>query len=246
MKENIPCREELRMHIAIVEDEQDQSRQLREYLHTYAKENNLPLEVSCHSSGVDFLKTFQRQYNMILLDISMPMMDGMETAHAIRRLDGDVAILFITNMAQHAIRGYEVEAMDYILKPITYFSFSQRISRAISRIGKNQKQYLMISDRSGTVRLAVDEILYVESRGHNLTYHTLQGDHTFSGTMKDAEEKLAEHHFFRCNKGLLVSLRHVDSVRSGCALIGETELLISRPRKNAFMEALADYIGGTV
>ena len=88
------------MRIALMEDEQTPW----EHLQTYSKAYERKIEVSCHTSGTEFLRSFRNQYDMILLDVSMPGMDGMQTAKEIRRLDGDVAILFITQMAQYAIR----------------------------------------------------------------------------------------------------------------------------------------------
>ena len=136
--------------------------------------------------------------------------------------------------------------MDYVLKPVSYFAFSQRLSRAIQRMKKRARRYMTISIKGGAQKLDIDKIYYVESQGHNLIFHTEQGDHVTSGTMKDVEGKLEPLNFFRCNKGYLVNLEHVDSVQGGCALVGGKELLISRGRKNDFMEALANYVGEVI
>ncbi len=232
------------MRIAIVEDEPAYAQQLKEYLQRYQEEFQQTLQVSHYPSGLALLQSFQGQFDLILLDISMPGIDGMETARRIRTTDDQVILLFVTNLAQYAIRGYEVDAMDYILKPISYFAFSQRLNRALSRVNRRTRQFLAVVTRVGTRKVAVDTIQYVESIGHDLIFHTTDGDIRSTGTMRDAEQRLAGHSFFRCNKGYLVSLEYVDGVKDGCALVGGQELLISRPRKNAFLEALTNYIGG--
>ena len=104
----------------------------------------------------------------------------------------------------------------------------------------------MLNMKSGPRKLKIRDICYVESSAHNLIYHTLEGEYTILGSLKDAEEKLAAHHVLRCNKGYLVSLRHVDNVQDGCVVVNGQRLLISRPRKTAFMEALTDFLGGGV
>lgn len=230
--------------IAVVEDDETYAQQLQDYLGQYSREFDREVRFRRFPNGKAFLEDFSGQYDIILLDISMPEMDGMETARHIRQLDQQVLLLFVTSLAQFAIRGYEVDAIDYILKPISYFAFSQRINRAVERLKKPDKHHLVIHHKEGTRKLQIEQILYVESQGHNLIYHTTEGNYTITGTMKDAEQTLLPFHFFRCNKGYLVALHHVDGIRDGCAIVGEDLLLISRARKNAFLEALTNQMGG--
>lgn len=234
------------MRIAIVDDEDSSAQKLQEYLLRFAKESGHTIDVQCFPDGMSFVNAFKSQFDVILLDVSMPGIDGMETAKRIRRSDPDVVILFVTNMAQYAIRGYEVDALDYVLKPVTYFSFSQRLNRAISRVKRHDKHYLIVPTKNGAKKMDVASICYVESQGHTLIYHTTAGDFVTSGTMKEIEEKLLPFHFFRCNKGYLVSLEHVDGIENGCAMVNGQALLISRARKNEFMDALANCLGGAL
>ena len=135
------------MKIAIVEDEAGYRAQLQDYLCRYQQEFGRPLEVSAYESGMAFIHQFKSQFDIILLDVAMPYLDGIETARKIRSMDSEVVILFVTNQAQHAIRGYEVDAMDYILKPISYFAFSQRLNRAVSRLSRREEPYLVLNLR---------------------------------------------------------------------------------------------------
>lgn len=232
------------MHIAIVEDETVVAAQLQEYITRFAKESEKNIEMSHYSSGVEFLNRFKGQFDIILMDIVMPGIDGMETARRLRQIDPQVTLLFLTNMAQYAVSGYEVEAADYILKPVSYFVFSQRLARAISRLDRQGKHYLMITCKTGARKVEIESIYYVESQGHNLLYHTSGGIYTVLGTIRNVEDKLSPFHFFRCNKGILVSLAHVDGIDDGCAIVAGEHVPISRARRNSFMEALTDFIGG--
>ena len=173
----------------------------------------------------------------------MKFMDGMSAAEEIRKVDTEVVIMFITNMPQYAIRGYAVDALDYVLKPVSYFAFSQRLNRAIGRMKKRESKTIAISIKGGTVRLDVANITYIESQGHTLIFHTNVGCYESSGTMKDLEKELTSMNFYRGNKGYLINLAHVERVLDGCAIVRGQQLGLSRARKKEFMEALTRYWG---
>ena len=177
------------------------------------------------------------------MDVQMKFMDGMSAAEEIRRQDSQVIIIFITNMRQYAIRGYAVEALDYVVKPISYFAFSERLGRAISKIKKRTQKNLLINVRNGIMRINAADIYYVESQGHTLIYHTASGNYEGAGTMKNIEEELKDKNFFRGNKGYLINLACVEGVQDSCAIVRNERLMLSRARKNLFMEALANYWG---
>ena len=131
-----------------------------------------------------------------------------------------------------------------MLKPVSYDTFAQRLGRALSRIHRREKRFIALTVRGGVMKLATEDITFVESQGHRLIYHTTTGEFTSSGTIKEAEEMLNGASFFRSNKGYLLNLEHVEGVQDGCALVAGQKLLISRARKAPFMEALAAYLGG--
>ena len=232
--------------IAIVEDEHAYAMQLQEYLHQYEKENGEVFEISLFSDGDEIVNKYKPVYDIILMDVEMKFMDGMSAAEEIRKVDTEVVIMFITNMPQYAIRGYAVDALDYVLKPVSYFAFSQRLNRAISRMKKREIKMITISIKGGTVRLNVTNVTYIESQGHTLIFHTVNGIHETSGTMKELEKELSELNFYRGNKGYLINLAHVESVKDGCAVVRGEQLLLSRARKKEFMEALTRYWGEVI
>ena len=229
--------------IAIVEDEHAYAMQLQEYLHQYETENGEVFEISLFSDGDEIVHKYKPIYDIILMDVEMKFMDGMSAAEEIRKVDTEVVIIFITNMPQYAIRGYAVDALDYVLKPVSYFAFSQRLNRAISRMKKRESKTLALNVKGGTVRLDITNITYVESQGHTLIFHTVGADYEASGTMKELEKELKELHFYRGNKGYLINLAHVEGVKDGCAIVRDETLLLSRARKKDFMETLTRYWG---
>ena len=234
------------INIAIVEDEKLYVSQFKEYISRYEKESGNRINVSVFPDGAEIVENYSGDFDIILMDIQMKYMDGMTAAEQIRKLDSEVIIMFITNMTQYAIRGYAVDALDYVLKPVSYFAFSQRLNRAISRMKKRETKIIMVNMKGGMVRINVANIYYIESQGHNLVLHTILGDYESAGTMKEVEEKLQGLNFCRGNKGYLINLQHVDGIQDGCAVVKGEPLLLSRSRKKEFMEALTNYWGEVV
>ncbi len=229
------------IRIAIVEDESMYADQLEEYLHRYEQEKQENFSITRYTDGDGIVEDYKTQFDIILMDIQMRFMDGMSAAEEIRKRDSEVVIIFITNMNQYAIRGYAVDAMDYLVKPVSYFAFSERIGRAINRLQHRRADHVVVNIRGGVLRMEVGDIFYVESQGHTLVYHTSSGTYEGSGTMKEIEENLKKYNFVRGNKGYLINLAHVDSIVDGCAVVHGEQLVLSRARKNQFMEALTNY-----
>ncbi|MGG1880231.1 LytTR family DNA-binding domain-containing protein [Paenibacillus cisolokensis] len=234
------------IRIAIVEDEAHYKDQLVEFLHRFEQELGEHIEISTYADGDEFVEDFKAQFDIILMDVQMRFMDGMSAAEEIRKMDSEVVIMFITNMAQYAIKGYAVDALDYILKPISYFQFSQRLSRAIERMKRREEHYITIKVKGGVKRFRISDIFYIESQGHKLMFVTKFGEIETTGTMKELEAQLADYHFFRGNKGYFINLEHVEGMNDIFAIVGGKQLLISRPKRKAFMEALSNYWGEVI
>lgn len=232
--------------IAIVEDEAMYAKQLEEFLHRYEEEKKEAFEITIYTDGDQIVNKYKSQYDIILMDVEMKFMDGMSAAEEIRKMDTEVVIIFITNMAQYAIRGYAVDALDYVLKPVSFFAFSQRLNRAIERMKKRETKVIMVNIKGGMVRINLANIYYIESQGHTLVLHTILGNYETSGKMKEMDEKLANMNFCRGNKGYLINLQHVDRIQDDCAVVKGEKLVLSRSRRKDFMEALTRYWGEMV
>lgn len=240
------CEVKIMIHIAIVEDEKSYSDNLKEYLLQYERESGEAIKISLFSDGDEIIRNYHSQFDIIFMDVEMKFMDGMSAAEEIRKSDTEVVIIFVTNMPQYAIKGYAVEAFDYLLKPVSYFAFSRCLSRAIARKKNRMKKPLILNVRGGTVRVDAENIYYVESNGHNMIYHTTQGDYEAVATMKEIEESLAGMHFFRASKWYLINLTHVEGFQDGYARLSGTSLVVSRAKRKDFLEALTAYWGEVI
>ena len=233
----------MKIHIAIVEDDDMQAELLQGYIRRYGEESGETFEVTRFSDGDAIVENYAAVYDVIFLDIQMRIMDGMETAKHIRKLDKEALIIFVTNMAQYAIKGYAVDALDFLLKPVPYFAFSQELKRCVEKLKGREKQYLMVATENGVRRLCTDEIMYVEVLEHRLYIHTKTDELKTYGSIKEMAAKLPKADFYRCNNCYLVNLAYVSGVKDGMAMLGGIGLAISRAKKKGFMEALAEYYG---
>ncbi len=227
------------IRIAIVEDEEKYRKTFTEFIHQYARENGLEMEIVMFKDGDEITERYAGDYDIILMDIMMRFMDGMTAAEKIRTMDEKVIIIFITNMINYAIRGYQVGAFDYILKPVTYFALQKSLQRAMKQlIGDRDIPFLTVNTTDGVQKIQLPDLLFVESDAHYLNFHTSRGIIRTYMRMKDAENDLQQEHFFRINKGVLVNLRYVDGLEGNDCRIGEHLLPISRGRKKEFLAAM--------
>lgn len=230
--------------IALVEDDPSFREIISGYVKRFASENSLSLEVDCFTNGKEFLDSYHSNYNAIFMDVEMPLMNGLETAREIRKKQDDVPIMFLTNMAQYAINGYEVSAIDYVIKPVKYVTFTEKIKKAM-RFGNRLIDYdITLSQKTGKVRLQTSEITYIEVMSHKLTFHTTQGNVECTGNLTKMEKELEKHYFSRCNSCFLVNLRYVTSIAKDMVEVRGEQIPISRSRKKPFMMDLASYRGG--
>lgn len=230
------------IQIAIVEDDKKYSEVLAKYIMRYEEESGQKFQVSTFEDGEDIIENYKGNYDIILMDIEMRFMDGMTAAEEIRKSDSEVVIIFITNMPQYAMKGYSVEAFDYVLKPINYFSFSQRIDRAISRMVNRQQKFLNISYKGKIKKIDISSIYYVEVQDHNILYHTKDGEFYQRTTMKEVAKKLEQESFFRCNKCYLINLAHVNGFDGNYVMVDNHKVQVSRGRKKELIDVLNNYM----
>ncbi len=224
------------VRVALVEDEKAAADALQASLLRYGTEHDIRFDIRVFPNAMIFLEPYTADYDVVFMDIQMPLMNGMDAAHLLREADAQVLLVFVTSLTQYAIQGYEVDAMDYIVKPVRYYDFALKLGRVLRRLPQKAPE-ITVSTETGLVRLSVDDIRYVEVLGHHVLYHTLRDELTQYGTMSKAEAQLAGEGFARCNNCYLVNLRYVSRVDGYMLHLGDEALKISQPRKKAFLEA---------
>ena len=210
------------LRCAIVEDSPRELEHLKECLARYSAERDIPLETTAFGDAASFLEHYRADYDIVFMDIELPGINGMEAAHRLREIDRQVILIFVTNMAQFAVKGYEVDALDYIIKPAQYGPLSIKLDRAAQR-WRAAAESVMVALPTGTQRLLLWEIYYIEVQGHKLTYHTEKGQLPGTGTLQDAEQRLHGKGFLRCNKCYLVNQKHIQTVTGSDVVLSNGE-----------------------
>lgn len=229
--------------VAIVDDEEQERRQMNAYIARYQAEHPVNLEAKYYTNGMELLQA--RVFpDLVFTDIDMPLTNGLEMAKRIRETNKSCVIVFITRLAQYAINGYEVNALDFVVKPMRYGDFCFKMEKAIAAASKQQRKSITVTERYTTRVLPLNEILYIESNKHKMLYHMANGEITEAWeTMQSVAERLSSEGFQLCNACYLVNLRYVSGVSGDLVTVGTEELKISRQRKKAFLDALTKYGG---
>ena len=242
------------MHrIAIVEDDAREEERLAEHIERYGRSHGEEFQVSWFTAAEDFLST-RRPVDLIFLDIDLPGgINGMEAAELLRAYDSETPLIFVTNLAQYAVRGYSVEALDFMVKPVSYPDFELRMGKAMRYLSRSTGQTIVIHGAKGDRVTAVRDICYVEILNHDLIWHRTDVpargdvDERERGTMKQAEAELPENLFVRISNNCLVNMAHIELVRrDGVVTDTGVTLYYSRSRKRAAMDKIAAYFGGSI
>lgn len=236
------------IRIAVVEDDEKYHEICHDLLLKYASKNNLEFEIHNFYTGFAFLDNFKGNYDLIIMDVEMPQIDGLEVSKQIREIDKNIPIVIISHSTQYAVKGYKVDAFGYIVKPIQEYDFDFIISKAINYIDNEKKDYIVISSKSMIKKIDIDEIFYIEVNAHILKIVTSNGDIQVRDRIKKYEEILKNHNFERCDNSYLANLKYCSNVniKNNTVNIKNIVLPISRSKKKSFLEALTKYIGDTI
>ena len=233
--------------VLIVEDMPAEAQVLQDFLGRYAAEKGLELNVEVLGSALEFIDT-RRAADLVLMDIDMPGINGMEAAQVMRGYDEQTPLIFVTNLAQYAVRGYSVDALDFVVKPVEYHDFAMRLDRAVRIMIRNVRSTMALPTEDGIAVVSHSDLLFVDMLKHDVCYHLAAGRVLRErGTMRATAEKLGKDEFVRVSSGCLVNMGRVTRIGAESVTVADgTELFFSRSQKRPGLEKLANFIGRSI
>lgn len=228
------------MKVAICDDDKESCAGLRRLV----RKQEPDCEVTCFYTGRQFLETRQR-FDILLLDIQMEGMNGIEVARALRISQEKTILIFVTALKEYAAEAFEVSAFHYLLKPVSPEKFCKvfedacREVRRLAALGGGQ---LFFRTKSRNITIQKKEILYVESKKRKVDIHTLRECFAVYATMKHMEEQLEED-FFRCHRGYLVNMAYVAEYGIGTIRLTNGEAVyMAREKYAEFVRTYTRYL----
>lgn len=226
------------MRLAYCDDEEIQLEYAQKLAETWAVRYGEPMTYLAYKSAKELLFENMDSYpfDLLILDIDMDGMNGMELARKIREKDAKLPILFLTNRKEYVFEGYEVQALRYLLKPLDEEKLFPILDE-LCTMEKKEKEYVILSIAGENIKLEQDEILYVEVNGHYLMIHTAKDVYEVKMSLAEMSETLTDA-FVATHRSFMVNLEHVERVmRTECLLSDGSSVPISRNCYKAVNEA---------
>ena len=232
--------------ILVIEDNDDAAAKLAEAITRYGEERGYEFSIMRLVSAIDLDERLSQNCDLIFLDIELPGQSGMDAAFDLRARDTSTPIVFVTNMANYAVHGYAVDALDFIVKPFSYEDFRLRMDRAMRVMRQRTQRTISVRGRDGLRIFEASQLVFVDMKGHDLVYHLASGEAVaVRGSMRHLEEELGGSPFLRISSGCIVNMGHVRGVAdTALALSSGDTVWISRANKKAAIQAIACHLGG--
>lgn len=231
--------------LLIVEDERDAADALEALVHRYEQARGVGFDVEVVPAAFELLDA-GRSFDICLLDIQLPGINGMEAAELLRSQHRATSIIFVTDLAQYAVRGYEVDALGFIVKPVTFSGLAMNLDRAMREVRRGSNRTISVPTADGPRTVPLSEVTHIEVRNHNVAYHTTSGDVIRArDSLARVEHDLDGAPMVKVSRYCLANMALVTDISGDeVGVAGGARLHISRGRKHDIEVALARYLGG--
>lgn len=228
--------------IAIVDDTPSDIERLKAQVENHLTRARESFRIHTFGESVDFIRS-QESYDLVFLDIHMDKINGLEAAHFIRKINKEVVLIFVTQMAQMAIRGYEVDAMDFIIKPSDQASIDRVMDKALKRIVDRAGSFVVLKTARDTISISTSKIHFIEVYDHDLVYHTEEGEYRIRGQLNKVRQEVDSQQFVLSSRSHLVNLRHVASVHNDHLMVAGKMVPLSKVRRKEIEQRFVSFLG---
>lgn len=231
----------MKYRIAICDDEQNQIEYITSIVTSWSNHKGHSCEIRTFASAEAFLFEYEedKAYDILLLDVEMKNMNGIELAKRIRKDNNRAEIIFITSHFEFVGEGYEVDALHYLIKPISVEKLTQVLTKAAEKLSVEPPS-VVISCEGETVKLYESDILYVESFLHYIVIHTKDNEYKIKENISVFENKVSDV-FYRIHRSYLVSLKYITRISRTSVNIGNTELPLSSGKYDNINRAFIEH-----
>ena len=233
------------LKVAICDDEKSAVEQADNYLSRIRKETDLDFQIYYYSSGEDLVENMPRDIHILLLDIQMLTLSGIEAARKLREEGGEFYLVFLTSNTQYALEGYSVHAYEFLCKPIQYVQFKRCILEISEKIRRSRSVRIPVKSGSASYVIDFAHVIYAEVYGHTTVIRMDDGTSVNGSVPLDQlEKKLSDHGFFRCHKSYLINVYRIKSIQTGEIIMSDgSSVPLSRYKKKEFLLFFNEAIG---
>jgi DNA-binding LytR/AlgR family response regulator len=231
--------------ILVVEDDDHAAQRLETLLERYAEEHKLRFSIQREKSAFDLAEAAQ-EAGLVFLDIELPGTDGMKAARGFRDSGLDVPIVFVTNLAQRAVEGYAVSALDFIVKPVDYAALTLRMDRAMKAMDARSEHTICIQAKQGLHAVQAKDLIIVETRGHDIVYCLKDGSELLARkALREAASELPSPPFLQISSGCIINMAYATGMEGSKIELSDCRAVyMSRGHRKSCLQALARYLGG--
>lgn len=226
------------MNIAICDDEIIMQKTLKNILEICLQLKDIDFNISCFDAGEHFLES-KNKVDIIFLDMEMGRISGMETAKEIRKTDQHCIIIFVTAYADFVFQGYEVRALNYILKPFKDEKIKEVLATAIDELNATKDYFLWAKVKGESRKIDLSNTIYFENNRRKITIITLTEHLEFYATFEELMRKLPAF-FMRTHQRYIVNLNFIDNLQSDTCRVMDKDIPISRIHRQNVMLALTN------
>lgn len=228
--------------IAVCDDEITECDRIAKKIREILSGIKVPCTIRQFYSGRELLQSSET-FDIIFLDIIMGGLDGMKTAQIVRKKSYDKLLVFMSASRDYVFDAYDVEAFQYLVKPIEEQKLKNVLQKAVRKTEKRSQAFIIISRERQNKKLFLDDIYYFEIRGRMIDVHGVSGVFSYYGQIGALEQELREKGFFRCHKSYLINLKYVDVYnRQELVLDNGERIAIAKRRYEAFSGEFLRYM----